>query len=105
MEAAEILPSGALRLTLLRAKSIYEARLAQPAARAALLTAVERATGRPATSLEFAAPVGGAPAPRSNRQEILERARQTPIVQGLLERFGAVLVNGRALEPEEPQES
>ncbi len=105
VQGAELSPSGALRLTLPRAKSIYEARLSQPAAQEALLSAVQRATGRPATSLEFVAGGGGAPPARATRQEVLDRARQTPVVQALLERFGAVMVNGQALEHEDPQES
>jgi hypothetical protein len=96
-----------LRLTLPRGKDIYEARLSQPAAQAALLAAAQRATGQTPTTLELV-PVGApnqvAEGSRANRKEILERARRDPLVQALFDQFGAVMVDGHALDPQKRQE-
>jgi hypothetical protein len=107
VESAELLPTGVLRLVLPAAKNLYEARLNQPTAREAILGAAQQVTGRNARALELAPGDASDAAPGSaplSRKEILDRAREDPLVQALFDRFGAVVLNGQALTPDDEQE-
>lgn len=101
---AEFTAPGTLLLELPAGKGMFAARLAQPASLDALKEAAALASGasvgevhiRAKNGANGCAETGGNGRP--SRQETFERARKDPLVRLLLDRFGAVFVEGRPLD-------
>lgn len=95
-------------LVLPAEKSFWKNQLDQKAAQEVLAEAVRQMTGQAPPSVRVVLAGNGAsaaPSPRQSRAEAIEMARKDPLVRALFDRFGAMVVDGQALEPERSQES
>jgi DNA polymerase-3 subunit gamma/tau len=103
--AAELRPDGTLAISMEPSQQLWVEKLRQGSAAEALERAATEVLGRRPTgiSLEQTSKGNGrteGPA-RPNREEVLSRARQDPLVRSLFNRFGAVVLDGQPVDPEE----
>jgi len=103
--AAELRPDGTLAITMEPAQQLWVEKLRQGSGAEALERAATEVLGRsPAgISLEQTSKGNGrteGPA-RPNREQALSRARQDPLVRSLFNRFGAVVLDGQPVDPED----
>jgi DNA polymerase-3 subunit gamma/tau len=91
-----------LRLVLAPGKEIWKDKLLNATTREVLDEAVRRLAGRSIASLVVDTGNAAATAPASvTRREVLEKARKDPAVRQLFDRFGAVVLDGQPLNPQE----
>jgi len=99
-EQVQVAPDGSLTISLPAAKARWKDPLTQPAAKDALREAARRVLGTEPPAVHVTVGESEAPAPpRPTRDQALARARQDPLVREIFDRFGAVVVDGQALEP------
>jgi DNA polymerase-3 subunit gamma/tau len=103
--AAELRPDGTLAIMMEPAQQLWVEKLRQGSGAEALERAATEVLGRSPTgiSLEQTSKGNGrteGPA-RPNREEALSRARQDPLVRSLFNRFGAVVLDGQPVDPED----
>jgi len=105
---ARVRDDGILEIVLPARAVVWESRLREPAAAAALRTAAERALGRSPAGVEIRrsdeadareASSPRDPARRKSRRQVLEQVRQDPVVREIFDRFDAVLLDGHELSP------
>lgn len=95
-------------LVVLPAKinAFWRVRLTNEGGRKALGMALTQITGRPPAGVsvvqeEGAAEAAGEPLP--SRRDILQQAKQDPVVRALFDRFGAVVIDSQPLEGTKPE--
>jgi DNA polymerase-3 subunit gamma/tau len=102
--AAELQEDGRLVVRMDPAQQLWADKLGSGAGAEALRQAATEVLGHEPAKIEIrlaAAGGNGTPqeAPRPSREEVLSRARKDPLVRSLFDRFGAVVLDGQPIDP------